>query len=202
VDSLVDIPNSLSHVEYIEKSLDNRPEIKIMEKQIDIAKSQLKVVKSEYKPQFVSFANYIYQNPNHMGIDDGEFTWNAGLSLSMPIFHWGERQLKIHEQKMENRKVELQYESTKEFLILEIHQAIFKLKESLTKIEITKESLTQAEENLKLERNRLDEGLIATTDLLNAQMQWQKSYADYIDAKVNFKISESNYYKTIGELKY
>lgn len=202
VDTIVDIPNTLSLVEYIEKSLDNRPEIKIMEKQLDIAESQLKVVKSEYKPQLISFANYLYQNPNHFGLDEGEFTWNAGLSFNMPIFHWGERGLKIHEQKMENRKVELLYESTKEFLMLEIQQAIFKLKESLIKIDFTKESLSQAEENLKLERNRLDEGLITTTDILNAQMQWQKSFADYIDAKVNFKISESIYYKSIGELKF
>ena len=202
VDSIVDIPNTLKLIEYVEKSLDNRPEIKIMENQLEIAESQLMVVKSEYKPQLVSFANYMYQNPNHLGVDDGEFTWIAGLSFSIPVFHWGERSLKIHEQKMENRKVELQYESTKEYLMLEIQQAIFKFKESLTKITFTKESLAQAEENLKLERNRLDEGLITTTDVLNAQMQWQISYADYIDAKVNFKISESNYYKSIGELKY
>ena len=202
IDSIVNISDTLKLVEYIEKSLDNRPEIKIMEHQLEIANSQLKVIKSEYKPQLVSFVNYKYQNPNHMGVDEGELTWIAGLSFNMPIFHWGERQLKVHEQKMQNRKVELQYESTKEFLMLEIHQAIFKLKESLIKIEMTKESLTQAEENLNLERNRLDEGLITTTDVLNAQMQWQKSFADYIDAKVNFKISESNYYKSIGELKY
>ena len=202
VDSIVNIPNNLSVVEFIEKSLNNRPEIKIMEKQLDLAESQLKLVKSDYKPQLVSFANYLYQNPNHFGVDEGEFTWNAGFSFNIPVFHWGERSLKIHEQKMENRKTELQYESTKEFLVLEIQQAIFMLKESLIKIKITKESLLQAEENLKLERNRLDEGLITTTDILNAQMQWQVSFADYIDAKVNFKITESNYYKSIGELKF
>ena len=201
-DSIVDIPDTLMLIGYIESSVDKRPEINILENQLEIAKSQLKVVKSDYKPLLVSFANYKYQNPNHLGVDEGEFTWIAGLSLSMPVFHWGERQLKVHQQKMDNLKVELQYESTKEFLVLEIHQAIFKLKESLVKIEMTKESLVQAEENLKLEKNRLDEGLITTTDVLNAQMQWQISFADYIDAKANFKISESNYYKTIGELNY
>lgn len=200
IDSIIDIPDTLILIKYIENSLANRPEIKIMENQLEIAKSQLKVLESDYKPHLVSFANYMYQNPNHLGIDEGEFTWLTGVSLKVPVFHWGEKKLKRHEQNMENKQIELQYEATREYLTLEIHQAIYKLKESLEKIELTKQSLIQADENLKLERNRLQEGLITTTDVLNAQMQWQKSYSDFIDAKTNFKVSESKYFKTIGEL--
>lgn len=201
VDSIVNIPNSLQVFESIDKSLENSHEINIMKTQVKMSESELKMLKSEFKPQLVSFANYLYQSSNHLGQNEGEFTWNAGLSLSIPVFHWGERSLKVRQQKLKNRATKLNYESTREYIMLDIQQTIFKVQESLMKIKITKESLAQAEENLMLEKNRLNEGLITTTDILNAQLQWQVSYANYIDAKANFKISMAAYEKTIGKLE-
>ena len=89
---------------------------------------------------------------------------------------------------------------TKELVVLEMHQSIFNLKEALVKLNFTLEALEQSEENLALETNRLSVEVATTTDLLNAQSQWQKAHADYISAKVNVKINEAKYYKSIGAL--
>lgn len=88
-----------------------------------------------------------------------------------------------------------------EFIVLEIRQSIFRLRESLVKLNFTQTSLAQAEENLKLEKNQLMEGISTTSDLLDAQVQWQQSHADYINAKAKVKTYEAAYYKSIGQLK-
>ena len=38
-------------------------------------------------------------------------------------------------------------------------------------------------------------------DVLEAQVLWQQAYSDVIDAKANYRISEANYKKAIGDFK-
>jgi len=199
-DTAIEILVDLTTIEGIKPNLDKRQEIRMLTKQTEIYELENKIVNADYMPQLVSFANYRYQNPNHLAQDEGEFTWNAGVSLSIPVFHWGERNLKKSKAKMKIVSAQYQLDQTKEMLTLEIHQSIFKLKESMTKLQFTFEALEQAQENLTLESNLLHEQITTSTDLLNAQLQWQKAQADYISAKANVKISEAIYKNPLHKL--
>ena len=199
-DSVIQISESEAELAFNPDYLGNRNEIKILSRQIDINKTLQKMVRSDHLPQLVSFANYTLQSINHLGKDEKEFTWNAGLSLSIPIFHWGEIRLRRQQAKLATESIGFTLDRTKELLSLEIKQAIFNLKEAYTKLEFTKDALLQSEENLHLETNRLKQQVGNTTDLLNAQLQWQKAHTDFIAAKVEVKIQQMLYKKAIGEL--
>jgi outer membrane protein TolC len=199
-DTSIEVAMEVDLFDFNEQLLDSRNELTILQKQNEIAQSEKALVISDYRPQLASFANYYYQNPNHLAKAEGELTWNAGISLSIPIYHWGERKLKKAKAEMKIASAGYALDQTKELLTLEVHQAIFKLKESMIKLQFTVEALEQSEENLSLENNRLKEEISTTTDLLNAQMQWQKAKADHISAKANVKISEALYKKSIGAL--
>ncbi|WP_111709820.1 TolC family protein [Lutibacter citreus] len=181
-------------------SIDNREEIQVLSNMTKIYESENKIVNADYKPQLTAFGNYYLQNPNHLSQQEDELTFNTGVSLSIPVFHWGEKSLKNKQAQIKVSNAEFLLDQTKELLTLEIHQSIFKLKEAMTKLHFTIEALRQAEENLNLETNRLKEQVSTTTDLLNAQVQWQKAKVDYISAKASVKISEATYSKAIGNL--
>ncbi len=189
-------------VNEIENVASNRKELQILQGQIGITEADKNVARSDYLPQLVSWANYGFQNPNHLSEDETELTWTAGVSLSIPILHWGEKHLKVQQKKLATEKAELNYDKAKEGIILQIQQSAYKVNESLVKISFTKAALDQAEENLNLEKNRLDQGVVTTTFVLDAQVQWQKANSDYISAKVDYKINQSNYLKNIGQLNY
>lgn len=199
-DTTIEIAVNFDYLSFQQEQLDNRQEIAILSRQQEIAESQKTITQSDYLPQIASFANYYFQNPDHLAQEEGEFTWNAGVSLNIPVFHWGERKQKKTIAEMEIDQAAYQLEQTREMLTLEVHQAIFRVKESVTKLEFTEDALAQANENLTLENNRLQEEIATTTDLLNAQMQWQRAQADYISAKADVKINEARYMKAIGEL--
>ncbi|MDE5416600.1 TolC family protein [Labilibaculum sp. DW002] len=199
-DSIIIIPNHLSDISFDEKQLLGRSEVKMLNTQLEMSKTQKKLVSADYLPQLVSFANYVSQNPDHYGKQKNDFTFNAGVSLSIPVFHWGEKKLKKHIEQRNIEKAEYELDQSTELMTLEIHQAIFKLKESLIKLDFTETSLEQANENLKLERNRLKQGVSTTRELLNAQLQWQQSHANFINAKTKVKTSIAKYYKSIGQL--
>ncbi|GEM_PF-1903534 len=199
-DSVLYTPYNQTSLTFNQNSLSQRKELQILKNQIDITEMQKKITRSNYLPQIVSFVQYGYQNPNHISQDKGELTYTAGISLSFPLFHWGEKRSKMLKINMINSKSKLRFEQTKEYLTLEVNQAIFNLKESIINVGFTSESLQQARENLQLETNRLNQGLTTTTDLMNAQLQWQKSQADHIAAKASVKINEALYLKSIGRL--
>ncbi|MGQ1911194.1 TolC family protein [Marinifilum sp. RC60d5] len=200
-DSIINIPEQLAAISYSENHLDSRPEIKMLNNQVEMSKVEKKITNADYLPQIVSYANYVSQNPNRYAQQENEFTFNAGVTMSIPVFHWGEKKLKKVQNKIAIQKAELDLEESSELIILEIRQAIFRLKEALVKLDFTTTSLEQANENLKLETNRLMEGVTTTRDLLDAQLQWQQSRASYINAKTEVKTNEAKYYKSIGDLR-
>ncbi len=199
-DSVQLIDNREVNVANIDSSAANRNELQLLQKQVALTEVNEQLTKSDYLPQLVSFASYGFQNPNHLAQDETELTWVAGLNLSMPIFHWGERKLKVEQNRLSTQNAQWAYEKAKEGIVLQIQQSIFRVNESITKIAFTQASLQQAEENLQLEMNRLNQGIITSTEVLDAQVQWQKANADFIVAKVEYKISMSVYQKAIGTL--
>ena len=201
-DSVIEISGLENGITFKSQNIENRHEIKILSQQEEINKTSQKIVRAEYLPQLVSYANYTLQSTNYLGEDEDELTWNAGLSLSIPIFHWGERKLKEHQAMLQTEQTRYTLDRTKELLTLEVRKAIFNLEEAYTKLDFTKEALLQSEENLSFERNKLKQEVTTATDLLKAQVQWQKSYADFIAAKANVKIQNALYKKAIGELNY
>ena len=200
-DSVIEIPTAPKGIFLDDQFLNNRQEIRILNQKEELNEATEKIVRSDYLPQLVSFANYLLQSTNYLGDNEDELTWNAGLSLSIPIFHWGERRLKIHQEKLQTESTRYSLDRTKELLTLEVKQAIFNLEEAYTKLDFTQEALVQAEENLKFENNKFKQEIITTTDFLKAQTQWQKAHADFVAAKTNVKIKNVLYKKAIGELQ-
>ncbi|MDD4193383.1 MAG: TolC family protein, partial [Mangrovibacterium sp.] len=59
-------------------------------------------------------------------------------------------------------------------------------------------SVRQAEENLKVNRDHYDAGLIPVSDMLEAQAQYQESHNQYIDALTRYQITKVNYLQLTG----
>jgi outer membrane protein TolC len=187
--------------EGIAKALSKRPELKMLEDQLQMGKTQVKIARGDMLPNLMVMANYYYSNPNHLGEADGEYSWNAIASCNIPVFHWGEKRHKVKEKKLELKKSHVEVDQTKEFIILDVQQAVFSLNESVSKVSMTQESLEQAQENLDLGRNNFELGMVTLTDLLDAQLQWQNAYSEFIDAKVEYMNNLTAYQKSIGELE-
>lgn len=88
-----------------------------------------------------------------------------------------------------------------ELMRLEIAGNRFKLKDAQTRIQLTRTALVQAEENLKITTNQYEVGMENLTNLLEAQAQWQQAWSDWVEAKTQLKLSETEYLQSIGLLE-
>lgn len=209
LDSKIILTDSLNKIEktnieknYDELAMNNRPEIKILQNTINISKSEVNIMKSRYLPNIGLTANYTFSNPNPYNGFSGDFgnDWNMGIVCNIPIYHWGDKKHTLNAAKHAKKVSDLKLDEAKELISLQVKQAIFKSSESSVKIQMTTLSLLQAKENLKDTKNKFNEGILKTTDILDAQAMWQNAYSDYIDALTENKINQTNLLKVTGQL--
>lgn len=182
--------------------ISSRPEYAMLSKQVDLKKYQERLVRSDYLPNLGVMAMYGYTNGvklNNEKIIDGSSVV-ALASLKIPIFHWGEGYNKIRAAKSERKIAQMQMDDLSRKMELEANQAMNAMDEALFEVTMTRKSLSQAEESMKVCKDQYEVGLETLANYLMSQTSWQKAYADYIAAQADLQLSKTVYLKTIGKL--
>lgn len=184
----------------------NRPEVKLLEKNIELSVLQQKILNAEFKPTIGLSASGLGAF-GKAGINPGNASNNAMasyygmVSLSIPIFDWGSRKQKIKQQQFGIAAQQLQLQEIKEQMSIEVRQAYLALNQAAKNVELSGASLAQANENLKLSNDRFQAGTIVGKDVLEAQTIWEQAVISIIDAKIYYRVSEAALKKALGMLK-
>ena len=123
------------------------------------------------------------------------------LAVQIPLLHWGDGFRKVKKARFDLENSQLDLEKNTKLLSLQVQQAIRNVQDGYMMIETASLALRQAEENLRVTRNRYNESMATLTDLLDAQSQWQQSYSNYIEAQSQYKIYETEYLRATGTLE-
>lgn len=179
-----------------------RPEYQLLTKQLDLKHQEVRLTRSDYLPQIGVVGGWNYYdaltfNKNKM-FKGGSFS--ALFSVKVPLFQWGEGLSRVRSKKAERQIALLQREDASEKMLLEMTMALNQVDESKLEVEMTTESLAQAEENLKTSTDQFEVGLETLTEHLEAQTLWQKAWAENVKAKAQLRLNETNYLKASGQL--
>ena len=125
---------------------------------------------------------------------------SALLSISIPIFNWGEGRNKINEAKLHTTIAQMQLEDTEQKMMLEATKALNELNEAQLEVVLTSKSVEQAEENMRLSKDRYTAGMETLADYMEAQTMWQNASSTHIVAKASLHLYKTKYLKTTGQL--
>jgi len=199
-DSLPEMPSA--EVLMAQENIDQRPEYKMLEKNIELKEKEIRLVRSDYLPQIGVGASYSYiEGPQLNGVRTSDDAFSAMATVKIPIFGWGEGRNKVKSAQADYEISKLKMEDARELMELELAQARFNMKDARSRVEMTHLSLEQAEENLRVSKNMYELGEESLTDYLEAQVQWQKAKSELIEAKAELKLSETRYLKATGKLE-
>ena len=183
------------------EAISERPELKILEKNADIAQAGVKMMLSRYLPNIVLNAGYTFMNPNpynglakNFGSD-----YNIGVICNIPLFHFGDKKHTLDAARHELESANLKLDESRELMVLQLQQAVYQYTESIKKTDYAALALDQAQQNLKSTEDNFNEGILKTSDLLEAQVLWQKAWSELIDARTNNQMSISNLKKVTGK---
>ncbi len=180
-----------------DKALSGRQELKILGGQAEISNYQKKMVDAEFLPQLGAQVAYQYSQYGDL-YDDGMVT--IGASLSIPIFHWGEKRHKKSAAQARVNQANLNLSNTQELVQLEVQQVMIQLQEGYESILWAQKNKQEAQESLEETQASYEVGLNTTTDLLNAQASWQNAHAREIEALTEFQVLKTKYQKALGLL--
>ena len=182
---------------------ENRPEIRSLELATQIYKQKVNVTRAEHLPSIALMGNYMGTNPSVFNSFENKFKgmWNVGVMVQIPIWHWGEGIYKTRAAKAEARITQYQLQDAREKIELQVNQAAFKVKEAGKKLVMSSKNMEKAEENLRYATLGFKEGVIATSNVLEAQTAWLSAHSEKIDAQIDVKLTEIYLKKSLGTLK-
>ncbi|MFV0522651.1 MAG: TolC family protein [Mangrovibacterium sp.] len=184
-----------------EEDVANRPEYQILQKQVDLAESKIKNTRANYLPQLgvsASYGAWGGVDINSMNLSTSGFS--AAAMLKIPIFNWGKGSKEIKSAKLEQQMKNEELLKNTQLMQLELTKARFALKEAAMTIDMCKTNVQQAKENRRMSADNYELGRESITNLLIAQTQWQEAENELIEAKINFKLSETDYLRTSAQL--
>lgn len=192
--------NVIAEDEWVEKALENRPELKVLDEMVKINESGVRIARSSYMPNVMATASYRTLNPNPNNGLENEFgdNWTVGVTAQIELFHWNKRWNKLSAAKHRERSAELKREESREMVILDVQQAIYRMSESQKRLHMAEIAMQQAQENLRISEDQFGEGLLSSTDLLEAQTLWQKAVSETIDAKADSRLNYTALLKASG----
>ena len=179
-----------------------RPEYSLLNKQVDMAKQQVKLSRSELLPQVGIRGSYDYIHGLKVNeqtlFDKGNFS--VMLNVTIPLFHFGERINKVRASKAQLEQVRMEQADLNEKMYLELTQAANNLDEAKLQTALADRSLEQADENRRISKGEYDAGLEPLSDHLEAQALWQQAYETKVDAHFQLYLNYVKYLKAAGKL--
>lgn len=203
-ESMKDLPLPNTYTEAnVSTALSNREELKSLELASEIYRQKVNVVRADFLPSVALTANYLVTNPSLVNGFENKFRgmWAAGVVVKIPVFHWGEGIYKVKAAKAEANIARYKLEDIKEKVELQVTQNSYKVNESTKKLALAEKNMEKAEENLRYANLGFKEGVIPTSNVLEAQTAWFSVQSGKIDAQIDVKMSELYLNKSMGILK-
>lgn len=184
----------------VDLALSNRDELAILEKQLEITKLDRKIALADFLPQVGVSAGYSSYYVSDL-VEDPTFSPSIAGQITIPLFQWGEGKHKQDAAKLKIMQVQTDLDNTNELISLEVQQVKIQIEEAYESIQLAKKNIKESQESLEETQASFEVGLNTTTDVLNAQAEWQAANSQLIEALAQFEILQTSWKKVTGSLK-
>lgn len=178
----------------VEALIARHPDYVAAEAVLRASRWDVKVVRADYLPRIGAGVYGLWQpaSPNVKGagtrLDGG-----VAISMSTPIYHFGERREAMRSARSDVRRSELAVEEVRDRITLGESDAWTNLVSTRERVESVRRNLSLATENLDISTYSYHEGLATILDVLQAQLSWLQIYQNAIAALSDYALALSAY---------
>jgi TolC family type I secretion outer membrane protein len=205
IDDTLPTPSPVPSLEKAqEETLKNRPEMLKAEADIEAAKYRVRAEESNYLPTLSANGAYYWSTGTaEMGPFKGDLqnSWNAGVTVTIPLFQGGLTRGRISEAHANLIALEAQRDATRQSILLEVNRAYADLESATTRVEVMKLSLQKARENLEIAQGRYEAGLGPYIEVTDAQLSAVNAETDHIQALYDYYLAGARLLKAMGRVE-
>lgn len=187
----------------LETAFKMRPDLKQAQLMVDIQRKSIKIAKADLRPTVSLFASAGEESPSRKvfgAVDWGDY-WNAGVTISFPIFEAGRTRARVSQEKATLHQYQIALEDTEEKARYEIRQAILTLKDTEELINSQEQNVKQAEEGLRLAELGYRNGVNTQVEVMDAQTARDMARKNYLYALYQYNVARLMLNKATGVLR-
>ena len=130
--------------------------------------------------------------------DEFRGTWSAGVTVSLRAFDGGRSAAAVAQAAAQADGLESELEDRRRRLRLEVTSRLLDVRTARAALAVTGRNLESARENVKVARDRYREGVIASTELLDAETNLLRAGLDQTSAATQLRVALANLDRSVG----
>jgi len=180
-----------------ERALRQRHELRALQFQISALRHQAAGIRAETGPQLALSGGYDFQE-NQFQVHEGQ--WLVNLGVQWKLFDGGVIRHKASATERQAAALQEQYYDLVTNVALQVRQHWLDVQETRKRIRVTEKAIAQAEENLKVNRDRYGNGLATNTEVLDAETLRTRSQNNHANAIYDAVLATLRLKRVVGEL--
>jgi outer membrane protein len=164
-------------------AMQSRPELQIVDATLKAQDFEEKARKADYLPQFFVKGEYDYMD-NRYTLHEHNASVLFGMSIN--LYKGGSTKAEVAKIEYGKERLREQRKQLVDDIKLEVKRYILDSETARERVAATRDSVNQAEENLRINRVKYTEGVGTATDVL--------------DAVTLLTVAETNYYRSLYDL--
>ncbi|MCD6197527.1 MAG: TolC family protein [Deltaproteobacteria bacterium] len=171
---------------WISTSLENRPDLEQIRIQEIIAQKEVKKAKAAHLPGLYLLGSY---EINSEDFSETGNDYTVGAIMRFNLFSGFGKQSKVKEAMADVRRTHAMARRLEQDIKVETRQAFFQAQSAFERIGVAKAAVAQADEGLRIVRNRYENGLFTIVNLLDAEVALQQARNNYLRSLHDFKVA-------------
>jgi len=166
---------------------EQRSDMKALRYQLNASRSNLNAMRFRFLPSLNVFGSYEWNDQTLFGTKADNYM--IGATLKWNLFSGYENVGSVEQASAQLSKMKLAYEQRSFRNRIDIMKAERAIKQAQRQIELTRSAMRQAEEHLRIRRNRFEKGMEKTTDVLMAETQLSEARLKHLQALFQLNVS-------------
>ena len=197
-------PFSIPFADCLAKAYENRPDLLMARKSVEIARKDLTITHSAFYPQIGADFDWASQGDDRYAagspLQRTEYSaWSVGVSAQWKFFEWGKTYFAGRQAKQKVAQLESEEAGARQEATFEVKSNHLKIKEAAARISVTRKALEEAREGYRMAVARYQAQVGTNTDVLDAQARVTRSEADLTEALADYQIALSKIFVSMGE---
>lgn len=197
---VIETNSSISAVKYdlrlsSESALKNRPEVQIIHETMNALKLDEASKEAEFFPRFFVRGSQDYTENRYQV---HETNWSLTFGMSLNIFSGGSTKAELLKIRSRNSQLLEQKARVEDEVMLEVEKYYLEFQNAGERINVTKDAVEQAEENLRINNIKYKEGVGTATDVIDAVTLLTLAETNLQRARYDFRRAEAAFLYSTG----
>jgi outer membrane protein TolC len=184
--------------EFVQAARNNRKDLSALSLRKKSAETNIKVTKAEMYPSLQLTGGYIAADiPDVFSVTNAV---NIGLGVSYNLGSLWKTKAKVQQADSRVKQLTESQLMLDDNIRLQVNKSYLTLLSNRKKVEVYSTAVAQAEENYRIVKNKFDNNLATTRDLLEADVEQLQARLSYILARADAFVSYNKLLQTTGTL--